>query len=47
MDYSRQKKVQLIEEIEALQERIAEPEQAQAERLFAEQAGKRAEEMHS
>jgi len=47
MDYSKMKKAQLIEEIEALQERIAEPKQAQAERLFAEQAGKRAEEMHS
>ena len=47
MDYSKMKKAQLTEEIGALQGKVAEPEQAQAERLFAEQAGKRAEEMHS
>ena len=35
MDYSRKKKAQLIEEIEALQERMAELERAQAERKRA------------
>lgn len=38
MDYSKMKKTQLIEEIEALQERIAELEHAQAERKWAEKA---------
>jgi len=47
MGYSKMKKAQLLEKIEALQERVAELERAEAERLSAEQAGKRAEEMHS
>ena len=42
MDYSKKKKAQLIEEIEALQGKIAELEHAEVERLSAEQAGKRA-----
>ena len=44
MDYSKMRKAQLIEEIEALQEEIAELKRVQAKRLSAEQAGKRAEE---
>jgi hypothetical protein len=43
IDYSRMRKAQLIEEIAALQEKVAELERTQAERLSAEQAGKRAE----
>ena len=37
MDYSEMNKAQLIEEIEALQERVAELEGAQAERKRAEE----------
>ena len=47
VDYSKTNKAELIEEIAALQEKIAGPERAQAERLSAEQSSKRAEEMHS
>ncbi len=38
MDYSKMKKAQLIEEIEALQERVAELEHAEAERKRAKEA---------
>ena len=38
MDYSKMKKTQLIEEIEALQEKVAELERAEAGRKQAEKA---------
>lgn len=41
MDYSKKKQAQLIEEIEALQEKIAGLERAQAEHKRAEEAGEK------
>jgi diguanylate cyclase (GGDEF)-like protein/PAS domain S-box-containing protein len=43
MDYSKMKRAQLIEEIEALQQKIGELEQAQAERKRAEEALRQSE----
>jgi PAS domain S-box-containing protein len=46
MDYAKMKKAQLIEEIEALQERVAELEHAQAERKRVEEALRESEERY-
>jgi diguanylate cyclase (GGDEF)-like protein/PAS domain S-box-containing protein len=46
MDYSEVKKVQLIEEIEALQQKIAELERAETERKQAEEALRESEEKY-